>query len=115
MPGVEDCVSTARRTLRVEFEDVEAFQREYASNLSNGGVFVRSDEAFEAREGVEVELAFPYANRSLTLVGEIVDIVPAGLTAVGGTAAAPATAFAMLMGEARRCLPHEAGQGVQGR
>ncbi len=96
-------MSTARRTLRVEFEDVEAFQREYASNLSNGGVFVRSDEAFEAREAVEVELAFPYANRSLTLVGEIVDVVPAGMAAVGGTAGV-AVQFTLRVQELRKRL-----------
>jgi uncharacterized protein (TIGR02266 family) len=79
-------VPSAKRTLRVEFERAEAFEREYQSNLSNGGVFVRTGESFEPREPVEVELAFPYQNRSLTLQGEVVDVVPAGMTRVGGTA-----------------------------
>ena len=90
-----------RRTLRVEFECAETFQREYASNLSNGGVFVRTDEAFEPREVVEVELAFPYAHRSLTLAGEVVDIVPAGMTALGGTAGI-AVQFSLRVQELRR-------------
>jgi Tfp pilus assembly protein PilZ len=79
-------VSSAQRTLRVEFERAEDFEREYRSNLSNGGVFVRTGEAFEPREPVEVELALPYLGRSLSLAGEVVDIVPAGMTRVGGTA-----------------------------
>lgn len=84
--GPGDFVSSAKRTLRVEFEDAEAFQREYESNLSNGGVFVRTSESFEPREALDIEIAFSYASRSIALAGEVVDIVPAGMAAVGGTA-----------------------------
>lgn len=92
-----------KRTLRVEFEGPEAFEREYRSNLVNGGVFVRTDEVFEAREVVEVELALPYRNRALSLAGEVVDHVPAGMASVGGTAGV-AVQFGMPVRELRQRL-----------
>jgi uncharacterized protein (TIGR02266 family) len=116
--AMEDFVPSAKRTLRVEFEEAETFQREYQSNLSNGGVFVRTEESFEAREAVEVELAFPYASRSLALAGEVVDIVPAGMAAVGGTAGV-AVQFLMSVRDLRKrfaplvdtATPAELGDG----
>jgi Tfp pilus assembly protein PilZ len=70
---------------KVSFADANAFQREYASNLVNGGVFVRTKENFAPREAVEVELLFPWVKGSLKLAGEVVHMVPAEMAGMGGT------------------------------
>jgi len=75
----------AERVARVSFEDVEAFGREYTSNLVNGGVFVRTDEVFAARESVQVELKFGWLGKSLRLAGEVVHIVAPEMAGMGGT------------------------------
>lgn len=82
----EECVAGRVPKLRLSFESAEAFQREYDSNLSNGGVFVQTDGAFALRDAVAVELAFEYAGRSIVLDGEVVHIVPPQMTSIGGTA-----------------------------
>ena len=61
-----------QRTLRVAFESPEAFQREFDSNLANGGVFVRTEDGFELREAVCVELYFDYSGESIQLDAEVV-------------------------------------------
>ncbi len=75
----------ADRVARVVFPDAEAFQREYTSNLVNGGVFVRSDEEFAVRESVQVELDFAWIGGSLRLPGEIVHIIAPEMAGMGGT------------------------------
>ena len=40
------------------FADLDTFEREYASNLVNGGVFLRTREDFALRESVQVRLEF---------------------------------------------------------
>jgi Tfp pilus assembly protein PilZ len=69
----------------VVFPDAEAFQREYTSNLVNGGVFVRTDEQFAVRDALQVELDFAWIGGSLRLAGEVVHIVPPEMAGMGGT------------------------------
>jgi Tfp pilus assembly protein PilZ len=83
---LEDPVADALRTLRIEFETPEAYQREYDSNLFNGGAFVRTEEGFELRAAVRVQLWFEYARQSVTLDAEVVHIVPPEMTEMGGVA-----------------------------
>jgi Tfp pilus assembly protein PilZ len=75
----------AGRVARVEFRDADTFRREYTSNLVNGGVFVRTDEAYAPRESVQVELAFRWLGFSLRLAAEVVHIVPREMAGMGGT------------------------------
>jgi Tfp pilus assembly protein PilZ len=72
------------RTLRIAFETPEAFHREYDSNLVNGGAFLRTQDAFELREPVRVELYFDYGDESLALDAEVVHIVPPDMVEMGG-------------------------------
>lgn len=74
------------RTLRVAFESPAAFQREYDCNLANGGVFVRTEDPYELREPVVVELFFDYSGESMQLEAEVVHIVPPEMAHVGGQA-----------------------------
>jgi Tfp pilus assembly protein PilZ len=73
------------RLLRVGFTSPKDFEREYASNLVNAGVFVATRESFSLRDPVEVEVALEFAGRSLRLPGEVVHILPAEMAAAGGT------------------------------
>jgi Tfp pilus assembly protein PilZ len=78
-------VPTQQRILRISFADAEAFWKEYNSNLSNAGVFVASDESFEQRETVRVDIVLEFCRESVTLTGEVVHQVPAELAGAGGT------------------------------
>lgn len=78
-------MSTDLRRLRVAFESHEAFQREFDSNLSNGGAFVRTEESFEPRETVMAELCFEFSGQSLELEADVVHIVPPEMAGAGGT------------------------------
>jgi len=78
-------VAEGNRTLRISFESQEAFRREYDSSLFNGGVFIPTDECFELRETVRIELQLSYAHRAIGLEAEVVHMVTPELAQVGGT------------------------------
>lgn len=71
--------------MRVAFPDLDAFRREYTSNLVNGGVFVPTDEVFAPREALQVEIDFAWVGGSLQLAGEVVHMVPPEMAGMGGT------------------------------
>jgi len=72
------------RTLRVDFAAAEVFHREHTANLANGGVFIETQEEFLLREPVAVELVLGFCNKSVTLDGEVVHIVPPEMAKAGG-------------------------------
>ena len=51
----------------------------------NGGVFLRTDEAYTLREMVQVRLDLDWIGKALQLPGEVVHIVPAEMAGMGGT------------------------------
>jgi len=77
-------VPATQRILRVSFADADAFWAEYNANLSNAGVFVATEEPFEQREPVRVEIALDFCRESVTLVGEIVHQIPPEMVGAGG-------------------------------
>ena len=79
MPGAE-------RTLSVSFESAEAFEREYAANLVNGGVFIATDEQFELRTRVGVNLVFRFLGKQLAFSGEVVHQVTPEMARLGAPA-----------------------------
>ena len=81
-------------SLRISFESPEIFQREFDSNLTNGGAFVRTEENFALRQAVDVELCFEYSGQTLTLRAEVVHIIPPEM-AGGGSAPGVAVQFQM--------------------
>jgi Tfp pilus assembly protein PilZ len=107
-------VGERKRRLRIRFGDAAAFEREYRANLVNGGVFVATEEAFELREPIAVELVLAYAGgRSLRLEGEVVHQVPAALAGAG---AIPGVAVQLLGGSAelrQRLAPLAEAGGVR--
>jgi hypothetical protein len=60
------------RRLRVPFDDLEAFRREYEAHIARGGLFVPTLERFEPRELVEVELDLRFCDASPVLQAEVV-------------------------------------------
>lgn len=76
----------ARRNLRIAFPDAEAFQREYLSNLANGGTFVPTETDFALRDPVRVELFLEFCAKSVKLSGEIVHRVTPEMATVSGQA-----------------------------
>jgi len=60
------------RKLRVEFESLDEFQREYQRNIANGGIFASTDETFEMREVIEIELSLTFCDKLIPLQCEVV-------------------------------------------
>jgi Tfp pilus assembly protein PilZ len=60
------------RRLRLPFADATAFREEFERNIVKGGAFVRTTEAFEARDLVEVELELGFRGDSVVLEAEVV-------------------------------------------
>ena len=60
------------RRLTIEFESLDDFQREYQRNIANGGMFASTDETFEMREVIEVELALRFCGKTVPLQCEVV-------------------------------------------
>ena len=96
MPGLE-------RILRISFADADAFWAEYNANLANGGVFVASDEPFEQRERVQVEIVLEFCRESVTLAGEVVHQIPREMAEAGATPGV-AVQFHDTTQEVRKCL-----------
>jgi len=79
-------VSEAECVLVVSFESAEAFQREYAANLVNGGVFVASDELLDLRTRVQVKLLLRFCGKQIGFAGEIVHQVTPEMAQLGAPA-----------------------------
>ncbi len=73
------------RTLEVSFETSEEFGREYASNISIGGIFVETSETFSIREEVLVHVNLAYAQKLVEIPGEVVHVVKPSMTSAGAT------------------------------
>lgn len=67
------------RTLAARFDAPDVFAREYAANLSQGGIFIETDAQLELRELVVVEVVLAYRDERLRLDGEVVSVRPAGI------------------------------------
>jgi Tfp pilus assembly protein PilZ len=74
------------RGLRLVFSSVEAFRSEYDRNIHRGGAFIPTQEVFELREHVAVELELAFCEQCFALAAEIVHQVPAEATPPGGQA-----------------------------
>lgn len=96
------------RTLGIRFEDRDKFAREYSRNLANGGMFIPTDEQFDLREVVEIDLHLVFCERTVTLQAEIVTHVGAELQEAGGQPGV-AVQFLVPAGELRSLLGDIAG------
>lgn len=67
------------RRLEARFEASEVFAREYAQNLSRGGIFIETCEPFELRELVVIDLRLAFCGETIAIDGEVVNLRPAGI------------------------------------
>lgn len=74
------------RRLVLSFEEAALFREEYERNILNGGAFIHTEESFDARDLVEVELALGFRGESVVLEAEIVHCL--GAEQAGSAAAA---------------------------
>lgn len=72
------------RVLRIAFERPEALELEYATNLSNGGLFLPAALDLLYGEPVLVFVDLPFAGGSVELVGRVVQTIPVEFEANGG-------------------------------
>jgi Tfp pilus assembly protein PilZ len=80
-----DSLQCAHRKLRVTFDTLEAFRREYQNNLMRCGLFIPSTECVELRGVVQVELELAFRGVTLQLSAEVVSVGPPELAQAGGT------------------------------
>ncbi|MFP8878498.1 MAG: PilZ domain-containing protein [Myxococcota bacterium] len=80
----EGDVKIRRQVLCLKFADVEQFRREYTANLENGGVFIETTQSVSLRETVEVRMELTGVERTISVPGEVVHIVPPELADAGG-------------------------------
>lgn len=75
-------------TLQVRFASPDALRSEFDKNIANRGVFVATEEAFEVRSSVSVEIILEYVHAdapALVLDGEIVHVLPPEMAGSGAT------------------------------
>lgn len=75
-----------RPRLRLLFERRDVFREEYARNIANGGIFVPTNDVFEPRQLVDVEIELRFLAESVRLEGEVVARVPEGVLPQGSRA-----------------------------
>jgi len=73
-------------TLTLAFDDPQAFQREYAANLANGGAFIPTEARLELRDPVQVQIVLRFCNKRIAIPGEVVHAIPAEMASLGGPA-----------------------------
>lgn len=108
-PGGESTLSEAFRVLRIEFESRAALQREFETNLVNGGLFLPGPLELLYGEPVIVFVALPFAERTIELEGRVVQTIPIEFERNGGRAG-----VALEMNDApdviRACLEEAIGE-----
>ncbi len=73
------------RRLDVVFQLQEDFEREYATNIAKGGIFVATGDPCEIRDKVKVRVKLAYIKKGISLNGEVVHVVGSELEATGAT------------------------------
>jgi Tfp pilus assembly protein PilZ len=114
----------AERSLQIRFDTPAKLCAEFEKNIVNRGIFVATDEAFEIREPLLVEIVLSYVDDqkiALCLDGEVVHCIPVGMAASGAVPgiaiqfdASPAEireVFAPLLGEA---VPEQLDRDAEG-
>jgi Tfp pilus assembly protein PilZ len=74
------------RRLRVPFDDLEAFRREFETHIARGGLFVPTLERFAPRELVEVQLELRFCAAEPVLEAEVVAQLRPAAGNLGGIA-----------------------------
>jgi uncharacterized protein (TIGR02266 family) len=62
--------------LKVRFKSVSAFISEYTHNISKGGLFIRTGKPCALRDRVEVVLVLPESEKEVSILGEVMHVVP---------------------------------------
>jgi len=61
--------------LKVRFKSTESFINEYTTNISKGGLFIRTNKPCELRDKVEIVLVIPGTEIEVTALGEVIHVV----------------------------------------
>ena len=104
-----------KKYLKVAYVSEAAFQSEYARNIANGGVFLPTENAFEVRDPVRVQIKLAYCDQLIPLEGEVVRCVPPELAKAGASPGAVETPSCSPPRYAPGALAHEALLEPRGR
>jgi len=78
-----------KQSLQIRFESPDSLREEFEKNIANRGIFVATEETFEVRQSVDIEIVLAYADDArvaLSLVGEVVHCIPVEMVASGAVA-----------------------------
>jgi Tfp pilus assembly protein PilZ len=76
----------SERTIQIRFDSPDELRAEFEKNIANRGIFVATEDAFDVREKVRVEIVLGYEDAGgagLALSGEVVHRIPVGMAASG--------------------------------
>lgn len=75
-----------KHSLQIRFESPDSLREEFEKNISNRGIFIATEEEFEDRQSVDVEIVLTYVDAPaipLSLRGEVVHCIPVEMAASG--------------------------------
>jgi Tfp pilus assembly protein PilZ len=114
--------------IQMRFESPAALRDEFEKNISNRGIFIASEESFQVRAAIDVEVVLTYVDDSevaISLRGEVVHCIPVEMAASGAvpgiavqfddSAKDLADAFEPLLGQAPAPIPEKERKGPQRR
>jgi len=61
--------------VEVEYKNFDQFFREYSSNISKGGMFIKTENVFKAQTVLEISIKLPDLDEPLNLAGEVVHAI----------------------------------------
>jgi type IV pilus assembly protein PilZ len=69
--------------LKVRFKSADSFINEYTSNISKGGLFIRTNTPCELRDRVAIVLVIPGTEMEVTALGEVIHVIGADQATAG--------------------------------
>ncbi|MCZ6603432.1 MAG: PilZ domain-containing protein, partial [Planctomycetota bacterium] len=69
--------------IRIQVDDLDQFAEQYSSDLSTGGVFIRTCRPYTDGSEIKLEFYFPEQRKTVPMLGTVIRSVPDTSTAGG--------------------------------
>jgi type IV pilus assembly protein PilZ len=88
--------------LKIEYKSFDQFYKEYTKDISNGGIFIKTDKVLKSQEVVEISLYLPDRDSPIKVIGEIVHVIEPELADAHGWESGMGVHFVDFEKEARQ-------------
>ncbi len=78
----ETAEEPSRTELSMHFAERDLLYRSYMPFVQNGGLFIRTEQPYEAGEQVQLQVTLPETADSFHISGQVIWITPAAITGV---------------------------------